>query len=742
LSVFALVERRRERHFPIHIAVRSGALVFAAVAIACHFTNYGPLIPLLQSTLHARGWQVGLLSTLLYVGIGLTYLLGGVFADRWGARRVLFGSLLLVGGGGCLLPLFPNLVWIVCMRALIGLGSGAAIVAASQAARIDPYAAFGQGVFGGAMQAGAALGLFATPSLQASFGWQGAFVAWGLLGLVAAGGCLLALGDEPVPVASRPRRLREAWQSGALWSLGLVHFGTLGLGQALAPWLALYLAMSYGMPVGVAAMIGAWGLLAGMLFRPLGGWLLSQGRCGHVLLLRTGTLLACGGVILLAQPLHVALLTAWGITLLACGTTLPYAAVFDQAGRIGKTHALGPGTAQGVVSVISAPASAFGPPLIGVLLERSGSFTPAFGALTLVGLLALTAAMLAGPALKRVSRVREPLTPLSATSFRTRDQRRLGGKDLDAYVQSEMARIRALRTPQFPPPDRPTIAIPGALALSREQDDSTSSIGATTIRRLFRAGGTPLVLPVPTPQGSPSDLLEDTVGFQHVFDTILWPFFSQVLLLRVRGICLTTGKNPPANSVQMLDTAEISFSLPEVPDRWGYMLQDVIALFASLMGMPVLIKSWDEQHWQLRQWDDGAMGPNARRFRAERPTRPVGEGEELPSLFSTFITAARGCSPPPLEAVHTLREAIGTWLHFQMTSRHRRKRTQRAKGTPARRYTKDDLLERKRARMRQRKGAFLLAARKPGGRRHAYAAGPEVSRLMLGRERYAGTCPA
>ena len=728
MSVLRVVERPRERHFPASLAVRSGVLVLAAVAIACHFTNYGPLIPLLQSSLHATGWQVGLLSTLLYVGIGLTYLLGGVFADRWGSRRVLFGSLLLVGGAGCCLPLFPNLVWIVSMRALIGLGSGAAIVAASQAARVGTYAAFGQGVFGGAMQAGAALGLFATPALLASFGWQGAFVTWGLLGLVAAGGCALALGDEPVPVTSRPRRLREAWRSGALWSLGLVHFGTLGLGQAIAPWLALYLAVSYGMPVGVAAVIGGLGLLAGMLFRPLGGWLLSRGRCRHVVLLRTGTLLACGGVILLALPLHVPLLSAWGITLLASGTTLPYAAVFDQAGRIGKTHALGPGTAQGVVSVISAPASAFGPPLIGVLLERGGSFTPAFGALTLVGVLAIIAAILAGPALKRVSRVREPLTPLSAPPFQTRDQHRRRGKDLDVYVQSEMARIRAQRTQQFLPPDRPTIAIPGFLALSHAQGDSTSSIGATTIRRLFRAGGIPLVLPLPCPQGSPSDL-SDAVRFRHVFDTILWPLFSQVLLLRVRGICLSAGKDPLADDGQ-------------VPDQGRDMLQNGMLLFASLIGMPVLIKRGDEQHWQVRQWDDGAMGPNARHLGAERPARPVGDGEEPPALFSTFIAAAKACSPPPIEALDPLRAAIGTWLHVQMTSRHRRKSTQRAKGTPARRYTKDDLLERKRARLRQRKGASLLAAGTLGGKRHAYAAGPEVARLLPDRERSAATRPA
>jgi CP family cyanate transporter-like MFS transporter len=726
VSVPAIVEYQSERHFSLRMAVHRGALVLAAVALSCHFTNYGPLIPLLQGELHASSWQVGLLSTLLYVGIGLTYLLGGVFADRWGARRVLFGSLLLVGGAGCCLPLFPNLVWIVCMRALIGLGSGAAIVAASQAARVGTNAAFGQGVFGGAMQAGAALGLFATPALLASVGWQGAFVAWGLLGLVAAGGCVVALRDEPLPVASPPRRLRKAWHSGVLWSLGLVHFGTLGLGQAIAPWLAVYLAVTYGIPIGVAAMIGAWGLLAGILFRPLGGWLLSRGRCGHVVLLRTGTLLACISVILLALPQQVALLTAWGITLLACGTSLPYAAVCDQAARIGKTRALGSGTAQGVVSVISAPASAFGPPLIGALLERSGGFTAVFGAFILVGLLAITAAALAGVALSQVSRRREPLTTRSATPFRTHDQRRLEGKDLDAYVQSEMARIRAQRSPQFPPPDRPTIAIPGSFALSRPQDGSSSTISDTTIRRLFRAGGTPLVLPVPTPQGSPCDF-SDPVGFQHVFDSILWPLCSQLLRLRVRGIYLITGEDPLSGDGQ-------------APDRWKDVFQDALLRFARLLGMPVLIQRGHEQRWQVKQWNAGAMRPDGRRFRAERPARTAGGGEELPALFSTFIAAAQVCAPPSLEAVHPLRAAIGSWLYFQLTSR--RTNMQRAKSTPACRYTRDDLLERKRAHMRQREGALLLAGRKPGGKRHPSAAGPQVARLLPGHRHSAGTRPA
>src|SRR2546421_12352007 len=200
-------------------ALSLSTLVLAAVAISANFTDYGPLIPLLQQELHVTSGATGLLSTLLYVGIGLSYLPGGWLADRYGSRRVLFGSLLLVGTGGCFLPLISDLVWIVLCRFVIGLGAGAAIVAASQAACQGTYAAFGQGLFGGAMQLGAGLGLFATPTLLDNLGWRGAFTAWGLLGLAASALCLLALSGEARPRATAaPRRISEAFHSPSLWA--------------------------------------------------------------------------------------------------------------------------------------------------------------------------------------------------------------------------------------------------------------------------------------------------------------------------------------------------------------------------------------------------------------------------------------------------------------------------------------------------------------------------------------------
>jgi nitrate/nitrite transporter NarK len=117
---------------------------------------------------------------------------------------------------------------------------------------------------------------------------------WGAFGLGASILCLLLLSGEPrPPTNTAPRRISEAFRSRALWTIGLVHLGTLGLGQAIAPWLAVYFALSYGLPLDLAAMLGAVGLLAGMLFRPLGGLLLSRKVFTHSALMRAGTTLAC-----------------------------------------------------------------------------------------------------------------------------------------------------------------------------------------------------------------------------------------------------------------------------------------------------------------------------------------------------------------------------------------------------------------------------------------------------------------
>jgi MFS family permease len=369
-------------------------LVVTAAAVSANFTNYGALIPSLRTEFGVGSGQIGLMSTLLYVGIGATYLVGGVLADRVGSRRVLLVALALIGGGGVLMTLLHELWWMLLWRSAIGMGSGAAIVASGRyASQLGDLAPLGQGLFGGAMQAGAAAGLFLTPPLATLLGTWGVFQFWGTIALVAWA-LWITLESNPSRRAQAPRMPRAVQTAFALPQLrrvGLATLGTLGVGQAAAPWLAVYCAHSLGLPMGAAATLGGASLFIGTASRPLGGFLASRGVDAYVLM-RVGAAVTTAGLLALALPWAGLTLSLLGLCLLAVGTTLPYAAALSEGARLGKEVGVGAGTGQGVVATWSAPASAFGPPLIGALYGLEGSFGLAFAAMAAITVTAVFAA--------------------------------------------------------------------------------------------------------------------------------------------------------------------------------------------------------------------------------------------------------------------------------------------------------------------------------------------------------------
>lgn len=387
-----VVEERRK---PASIPLRICAASLVAIATSVHYTDYGPLIPVMLKDLHIGASQAGLMSTLLFIGLAVTYLPGGILVDRFGQRPVLLGSLLLMLGGGVLLPLWPDIYWILACRALIGLGSGAAFIAgAGVVAGVERHAALAQGLYGGVVQIGSGLGLLATPLIAARVGWQGTFLVWGLVSIPALLAWLFvddgwqAKGKRKVDVVAGLR-------SPAVWSLGFSHMGTFGIGNAIAAWISVYLVRQYGISLGLAATFGALGLISGALIRPLGGFLLGRNVVGSIALLRVGTVLTCLGVATLAFPLRQPVLAAVGMTSLAIGATLPYTSVFDSAAQL---RTVSKGVAQGLLSVIACQTLLWGPPLIGFLYQLTGNFSLPFGSILFFSAVAINASLLAGPA--------------------------------------------------------------------------------------------------------------------------------------------------------------------------------------------------------------------------------------------------------------------------------------------------------------------------------------------------------
>jgi nitrate/nitrite transporter NarK len=398
LPLPSLSAQHLRRRQPSSVPWRIFATCFTAIAVAVHYTNYSPLIAIIRSELHASSSQVGLFSTLLFLGLAAAYIPAGILGDRFGARPVLIASCALMGLSGILLPLFPNLTWMLLCRIFVGLGSGGAfITGAGIASRLGKHASLGQGLYGGATQAGSGLGLLITPHLLPWIGWRGSFLFWGILSSTAV---LLWLfvndGQEmhtPVPI-----NLKVAIRSPSVWTLGLSHLGTFGLGNAIAAWITVYLIVQYGLPLTLAATIGSIVILGGVVFRPLGGILLARNVIGAIPLLRIGTIMGAVGVALLAIPIRFVPFAILGLGLVGIGSTMPYTSVFNSAANLRN---VGKGVAQALVSVISTPTVLIGPPLIGFLLDRTGNFLLAFGSILLFGCVAITASFLAGPALKR-----------------------------------------------------------------------------------------------------------------------------------------------------------------------------------------------------------------------------------------------------------------------------------------------------------------------------------------------------
>jgi predicted MFS family arabinose efflux permease len=389
------------------IAFRIFAICLTSVAVCVNFANYGPLIPALQSALHVSDSQIGLFSTLLFLGSILAGIPSGILADRFGSRFTMLVALSLTTAGALLFPVFPHFIWMLACRMLIGLGGGAALVSCGHAcAQLGKYEPQGQGLNAGAAQLGSGLGLVSMTFLQGLLGWRDALFVCGILGIITWIVWLWYPKEVHAPDSdNRPAENPAlAIRTPAVWMLGLANMGTFGLADAIMAWISVYFINLYGLPLTTAGALGSAALFGGIFSQPLGGLLLARWQ-KPVLLIRIGTGMALLSVVALALPFHLFPLAIVGLILFTIGTTLPYAAIFSTASMVGKTSGAGAGISQALVAMPALLAAVTGAPLIGLLLERTGSFSTALACIGLIfPTVAVTAALSLGFALKPTQR--------------------------------------------------------------------------------------------------------------------------------------------------------------------------------------------------------------------------------------------------------------------------------------------------------------------------------------------------
>jgi sugar phosphate permease len=388
-----------------------GALGFARF-------GYTMVLPSMQEALGLSNTQTGGLATGNFIGYLTLAVAGGFLASRYGPRRVVSISMLLVGVTMVLTGLVNSFQGALAWRVLTGVGSGGSNVPA-MALLPAWFATRRRGLATGIAVAGSSLGLMITgplvPGILEAFGGDGWRYCWFILGgLVLLLGLLAfaLLRDRPeeqglLPVGSgltdktrataqpglpqtdsvplrsvgaqAPRQgaasldWGKVYRSGAVWQLALVYIA-FGFSYIIyITFFAKYLQAEAGYTKEAAgalwAIVGWTSIFCGLIWGTVSDQIGRKYGLALVYLTQAGSFAAFA---LWQSPpgytVSVVLfgLTAWsipGIVAAACG---------DYLGPQMAPAALG------FVTLFFGLGQAAGPSVAGAIADATGSFGPAF----------------------------------------------------------------------------------------------------------------------------------------------------------------------------------------------------------------------------------------------------------------------------------------------------------------------------------------------------------------------------
>jgi ACS family hexuronate transporter-like MFS transporter len=217
--------------------------------------------------------------------------------------------------------------------------------------------------------------IFAVPRFAASFGWRGGFLA---TAAVATATWIIWILAAPTPgrLSHPSGSLGVMISDIRLWRLGLVQMASFGLVIVVSSWITTFLRSSLEIDAAKAGLFGSVALLLGIVVRPLGGVLVRL--IGVRPLVYLSLVLSAGGCFLLGSGVRSLPLAALAVALIGAGCGLPYAALFTRAAGLFPGRA---GAAMGLVNMLGIVMILAAPPLIGKLVDWSGSFRSSFLAL-------------------------------------------------------------------------------------------------------------------------------------------------------------------------------------------------------------------------------------------------------------------------------------------------------------------------------------------------------------------------
>src|SRR5262245_20418510 len=312
---------------------------------------------------------VGLITTALLVTHAAVQIPAGRLCDRYGARLVGLGGLVIVAGASALAMTWRDVWLALAMRFVAGIGTGLSFVSGSDYVRSTIGTPLAQGFYGAASMASGGLALVLVPQWGT---WQAPFGTAAVLALVG----VLVLAAAPREQARPPLATSlPSFGDRRLLRLAAMHSASFGLSVVIANWVVTLLERHDDASAEVAGVAAGLTLLLGIITRPAGGR--AYGRAG---LLRLSFLAGGAGTAALAFASNLGLAIAAAVFVgLAAG--LPFASSFTDAARLRPDA---PGAAIGLVNMVAAVTILVGTPLVGLSFSLPGDGRLGFAAVAVL----------------------------------------------------------------------------------------------------------------------------------------------------------------------------------------------------------------------------------------------------------------------------------------------------------------------------------------------------------------------
>jgi len=366
-------------------------IVLAASSLVQTSASFGnqaisPLAPFLVDDLHLTRANVGMLLTATYLGAIFVLVVAGSLSDRFGVRALFLIGMTMAGIPLALASLAPSYVWLLLPLTLYGVGNGFALPPTTRAI-VEWFPNRHRGLAMGIKQTGVAMaGMicgFIVPTLGLAYGWRGTILVLGVVTVVSGVIAWLAYRDRPADSASTARATRPGYRAVLrnpnLLLLSGVTFLFAGVQLSLAGFLVLFLRDRVGMTVAEAGVMLAVAQAGGIVGR-IGWGVVSDALFGSrrkIEMMMIGVMASLSLLVLAVTGPETPRVLLF-ITLVVAGVSaigwngINMLFVTELAGR--QTSA----TAAGMNLTASYLGIMVFPPIFGLLVDVSGSYTAAF----------------------------------------------------------------------------------------------------------------------------------------------------------------------------------------------------------------------------------------------------------------------------------------------------------------------------------------------------------------------------